>query len=146
MKDDRNLVHSLEHGYVIISYNCERKGIGFRVQGIVKTVYAHGVEEATFSSTVATSSASLPESFKSDECHKLVDQLISIRDKKDKARLIIIPRPNLDTKIALTAWDYIDKFDPSTDSASSGLSEKDIVRIEKFIDAHINQGPEKTSE
>lgn len=133
-KDDRNLVHSLEHGYVIMSYNCDRKGIGFRGQGIVKTVYAHGIEDAT-PSAEATPSASLPESFRSDECHKLVDQLISIYEKKGKIRLIVLPRPNLDSRIALTAWNYLDKFD-----------QFDASRIEKFIDAHLSQGPEKTME
>ena len=24
-KDDRNLVHSLEHGYIIMSYNCDKR-------------------------------------------------------------------------------------------------------------------------
>ncbi len=135
-KDDRNLVHSLEHGYVILSYNCERKGVGFKGQGIVKTVYAHGIEEeATTSSTVASSSAKLSESFKSEDCHKLVDQLISIYEKKGKTRLIVVPRPNLNTRIALTAWNYIDKFD-----------QFDVARIEKFIEVHINMGPEKTME
>ena len=124
-KDDRNLVHSLEHGYVIISYNCDKKG----------TVYAHGIEdEASSSSTEATSSA-LPTSFTSEDCHKLVDQLISIYEKKGKKKIIVVPRPNLDSRIALSAWTYLDKFDTF-----------DQVRIEKFIDAHRDQGPERTME
>lgn len=134
-KDDRNLVHSLEHGYVIMSYNCDKKVISIKYQ--VSRVFAHGIkeDEATSSSSVATSSASLSDSFRSDDCHKLVDQLISIYEKKGKLRLIVIPRPNLDSRIALTAWTYIDKSDHF-----------DQTRIEKFIDAHLNQGPEKTME
>lgn len=131
-KDDRNLVHSLEHGYVIVSYNCDHK-VTIK-KSLMTSVYAHGIEEATESSE-ATDSASLSGSFRSEECHKLVDQLISIYDKKGKIRLIVIPRPNLDSRIALTAWNYIDKFD-----------QFDQARIEKFIDAHLNQGPEKTME
>lgn len=127
-KDDRNLVHSLEHGYVIMSYNCDRK------ISLIPLVLAHGIEDAT-PSAEATPSASLPESFRSEECHKLVDQLISIYDKKGKTRLIVVPRPNLDARIALTAWQYIDKF-----------NEFDQNRIEKFIDAYLNMGPEKTME
>ncbi|OGE43235.1 hypothetical protein A3B45_00740 [Candidatus Daviesbacteria bacterium RIFCSPLOWO2_01_FULL_39_12] len=136
-KDDRNLVHSLEHGYVIMSYNCDYKGIGYSIQS---TVYAHGLEEeeASPSSDGATDSAEL-----SEDCHELVDQLISVYQKKGRIRLIVVPRPNLDSKIALTAWGRIDKFNPST---SSGLSASEIESIEKFIDAYLNQGPEKTKE
>ncbi len=134
-KDDRNLVHSLEHGYVILSYNCAKQVTSNKLQ-VTSLVYAHGIEEeGTPSSKVATSSANLPESFRSENCHKLVNQLISIYNKKGKTRLIVIPRPNLDTKIALTAWNYVDKLD-----------QFDLNRIERFIDAHLNQGPEKTME
>lgn len=126
-KDDRNLIHSLEHGYVIMSYNCDHKVTSNK--SLVTSVYAHGLEEET-SSSEATAPANLSES-----CHKLVDQLISIYEKKGKTRLIVLPRPNLDARIALTAWNYIDKFDSFDQS-----------RIEKFIDTHLNQGPEKTME
>ena len=88
-KDDRNLVHSLEHGYVIMSYNCDKLvSLPFGgPQFPVSKVYAHGIEEeATQSSEVATS-GQLSESFRSEECHKLVDQFISIYEKKGKTRL-----------------------------------------------------------
>lgn len=133
-KDDRNMVHSLEHGYVIMSYNCDKKAQSFKFMPNI--VYAHGLEEkATSSSSEATATANLSENFRSEDCHKLVDQLIAIYEKKGKTRLIVVPRPNLDARIALTAWIYIDKFDNF-----------DQTRIEKFIDAHLNQGPEKTME
>ena len=103
-KDDRNLVHSLEHGYVIMSYKCAEL---------------------------------------SEECKNRRDQLAKIYEKKKQRKLIVVPRVNLDTKFALTAWIYLDKFDPST---SSGLTVSEVERIEKFIDVHINQGPEKTME
>lgn len=132
-KDDRNLIHSLEHGYVIMSYNCEKKTSNLRWQ--MSNVYAHGIEEASPSGQESTSSAILSGAFRSDDCHKLVDQLISIYEKKGKKRLIVVPRPNMDVRIALTAWTYIDKF-----------NNFDATRIENFIDAHLNQGPEKTME
>ena len=169
-KDDRNLVHSLEHGYVIMSYNCDKQLTIDNAQWTKKkfsifnfqfsiNAYAHGIEEVATESaqTLATSSA-LPAAFSSEDCHKLVDQLIAVYEKRGKTRLIVVPRPNLDSRIALTAWNYIDKFNPSTshstlrdepsgsDSKSSGLTVSEIERIEKFIDAHLNQGPEKTME
>lgn len=135
-KEDPYLIHSLEHGYIIMSYNC-----GFKTT-LIPGVYAHGIEEnldapslATESASTATESAKLPDSFKSDDCHKLVDQLISIYEKKGKKKLIVVPRPSLDAKIALTAWTYLDKFNSFDQS-----------RIEKFIDAHHNKGPEQTME
>lgn len=101
-KDDRNLVHSLEHGYVTLHYKCLE----------------------------ATASASLPE-----DCTGRKDTLAKIYEKKGKSKLIVLPRPDLETNFALTAWNYLDKFDSF-----------DASRIEKFIDAHLNQGPEKTME
>lgn len=128
---DGNLVHSLEHGYVILSYNCDR----FQA-GLIRPALAHGIEEeATGSAIVATGSATLSDKFKSDKCHKLVDELIAIYEQKGKKKLIITPRPGLDAKIALTAWGRIDKFE--------SFDEK---RIETFIDKLRDHGPEKTME
>lgn len=135
-KDDGNLVHSLEHGYVIMSYNCAKQLTIDNGQLFSINAYAHGIEEeASQSAQESSSSAVLSDEFKSEDCHKLVDQLISIYEKKGKIRLIVVPRPDMDFRIALTAWQFIDKF-----------NEFDQVRIEKFIEAHINQGPEKTME
>lgn len=131
-RDDRNLVHSMEHGYIIISYNCDKQLTSNK--SLVTSVYAHGIEEASESSE-ATNSSQLSAAFRSEQCHKLVDQLISIYEKKNKKKIVIAPKPSLDTGIALTAWSYIDKFD-----------DFDAARIEKFIDAHRDMGPEKTME
>lgn len=135
-KDDGNLIHSMEHGYVIMHYNCKKQVTGYpstwfgagRVQG---TVYAHGIEEEESSPSAESS----PSGTLSEDCHKLVDQLIAVYEKKGKRKLIIVPRPQMNTKIALTAWSYIDKLD--------SFDEK---RIESFIDAYRNQGPERTAE
>lgn len=138
-QDDRNLTHSLEHGYIIMSYNC-----GFKM-GWIKTTFAHGLEEESEATSFAesTSSASLSPEFSTDDCHKLVDQLIEIFDAKGKSRLIITPRPNLDARVALTAWRRLEKWNPSI---SQAFTEDDKNRIEKFIDSFRNQGPEKTME
>ncbi len=131
-KDDRNLVHSLEHGYVIMSYNCDEK------ISLIPQAFA----QESSQSAESTSSSGLSSEFQSEDCKKLVEQLTGILDKKGKKKLIVIPRPNMDSRVALTAWTYLDKFDPST----SGLNQTDIDRIEKFIDSHLNQGPELTVE
>ncbi len=133
VKDDGYLIHSLEHGYVILSYNCDHKEVSF---DLVSTAYAHEEEgEASISASLATSSAQLSENFNNPSCQDLVGELTEIYNKKGAKRIIVIPRPNLDTRIALTAWNYIDKFDVF-----------DKARIEKFIDTHLNQGPERTQE
>lgn len=92
---DGNLIHSLEHGYVIMSYNCSE----------------------------------------GDECEKLKNNLKSVYEKKGQNKLIVVPRPNLDSLIALTAWNRIQK-----------LQEYDEQAIVNFIDSFRNRGPEKTME
>ncbi len=94
---DEELVHSLEHGYVIISYNC----------------------------------STLPEG----DCKNLKDRLKTLAERQRLWKLIVVPRPNLDTQIALTAWRRIDK-----------LNSLDEDRIVRFIDAWRDTGPEKTVE
>lgn len=105
-KDDRNLVHSLEHGYIIMHYKCNLDQM----------------------KSEASESASV------EECKIRKDQLAKIYEKKGKHKLIVVPR-SMDTNYALTAWTYLDKF-----------NDFDEQRIIKFIDVHIDQGPERTME
>lgn len=92
---DETLGHNLEHGYVIISYNCARlEGIG---------------------------------------CDELKANLKNLFELKRGWKIIVVPRPSLDTGIALTAWEVIDKFNTYDQS-----------RIEDFIARFRDQGPEKT--
>ncbi len=60
-------------------------------------------------------------------CPELVDQLGNITRRARRA--VMSPYPDMDTQIALTAWNYIDKFD-----------EFDEQRIEDFINAHLDSG------
>ncbi|EKD90809.1 MAG: hypothetical protein ACD_30C00089G0007 [uncultured bacterium] len=124
-QDDGHLIHSLEHGYVIISYNC----------AFGKSSSPLGPLEKKTNTEDSTQSAMLTSDFTSDECNELVKNLTSIYDGKGKRKLILVPRPQLDSKIALTSWRYIDKF-----------NDFDKARIEKFIDAHRDHGPEQTME
>lgn len=148
---DGYLIHSLEHGYIVISYNCEENN----ALGLVKSVYAHEepTEESTDSGQLLmhmnleakegmsyfTSENSpeveieLPGSFQSESCRVLVSRLEPFLEKTQ--RLIIVPRVDLDSKIALTAWGRILK-----------LGGPENETIEDFIKAYHNRGPEATVE
>ena len=64
-------------------------------------------------------------------CEDLVKQLVSVGDRFDN--IILAPYPNMDTRIALTAWGFLDKFE-----------DFDEGRILDFIKGHIDKGPERT--
>lgn len=138
---DGYLIHSLEHGYVVISYNCGKKATSSAEMPYPKgSPFALLIKpqggNATFftpNSGMPPKVAALPAEFNSPECKKLTGALAGFLNKYD--RVIITPRPNLDTEIALTAWNKIDKF--------NGFKQE---RIANFIAAFENQGPEKTME
>jgi hypothetical protein len=148
---DGYLIHSLEHGYIIIWYDCSKVPSG----SLIKTAYAHDepAQESTDSGQllmhmkVAPSGTmswftpqdppetevELPESFKTDSCKNLVSELSEFT--KVAQRVIVVPRLNLDKMIALTAWGRIEKLDSV-----------DGERIKVFIKAFHNKGPEQTPE
>ncbi len=164
-QSEGELIHSLEHGYVIISYNCNvhlSKIFNFQFS-IFNSVYAHDEEGSPAIDGVNPNSpqstdpsgktgpyiegrgfypegkfpfeASGSAVNEGDGCKTLVKQLTEVANKKKLWKLIVVPRPNLETTIALTAWNYIDRFDAF-----------DAGRIERFVDYHRDQGPEKTME
>ena len=148
---DGYLLHSMEHGYVVIWYDCSKVPSG----GLIRPVYAHDepAKESTDSGELlmhmkATPQGDmswftpenppeveveLPESFKSESCKNLASQLSELT--KVAKRVIVVPRQNLDTVVALTAWGRVDKLDSV-----------DKERIEAFIKAYHNRGPEQTVE
>ena len=93
---DGYLVHSLEHGYVIISYNVE------------------GMSE--------------------QESLELVTRLSEIAEGERLWKLIVVPRPGMEHRIALTAWQRIDS-----------MARVDARRIRRFISAWRDRGPETTA-
>lgn len=145
------LIHSMEHGYVVIWYDCSK----ISSSGLIPTVSAHDEpgEESTDSGELLMHmkvqptqemswftpenppevEVELPDSFKSDSCKALVSELSGFT--KVAQRVIVVPKLNLDTTIALTAWGRIDKMDSL-----------DRARIEEFIKAFHNRGPEQTQE
>lgn len=143
---DGYLIHSLEHGYIVISYNC-----GGEIQNAVATESAKPLTQMKVGGAGAMSffgptnappaEVELSGEFGSDECKKLVNDLSSFVN--DNPRVIIVPRPGMDARIALTAWTRLDTLDPSADS---GLSATDRESVKNFIDSYHNKGPEKTTE
>ena len=56
------------------------------------------------------------------------DLILKLREiALNSSKVIMFPYPGMDTRIALTAWTYIDRFD-----------EFDEDRITQFIDAHVS--------
>ncbi len=167
-QSEGELIHSLEHGYVIISYNCnihlgvdsktirqrddkESFLLSYSLRILRSPVYAHeepsSAEATAGEGSGATPSAEFADPMvatgsavnDSDACKALINQLKELAQRKRLWKLIVVPRPQLDTTLALTAWGYIDKFDPDP----IGI---DAARIERFIDYHRDHGPEKTME
>ncbi len=135
-RDDRNLLHSLEHGYIIMNYNCDIQPTGFNLIPNAIAQSGRPMQVASESAEAnASAAATLSDNFQSASCQELVTDLTSVYDARGQTRLIVVPRPNMDSKIILTAWRYMEKMDNF-----------DKDKINAFISGHINQGPEKTME
>lgn len=131
---DGKLVHSLEHGYIIISYNCDYPKKSFLKDF---AVFAHedNIEATPSSSSATQPHLDLSQWTQDKNCQELVAKLTDLAKKMRVWKLILVPRPSLDERIALTAWARIDKF--------NSFDEKRIV---DFINAFRDHGPEKTME
>jgi hypothetical protein len=67
-------------------------------------------------------------------CEELITKLKDITQrlmKKDK-KVVLTPNEKIDSKIAVTAWGWLDK-----------MEDVDEERIRKFFSDHINRGPER---
>lgn len=149
-REDGSTVHSLEHGYVIINYNCEQK-LGFNLN-LISEAHAHSeVPESTDSAenlddkgrTAMTQGsqgvaivklANMPEPFRDGNCNGLKDQLKKVYDS-NQHKLIVQPRIGMDSPIILTAWGRFLK-----------LNSVDGKQIKEFLSAFRDKGPESTVE
>lgn len=130
-RPDGNLVHSIEHGYIIIWYDCEVKS-----SGLIPTAYAQGLNMTQGSE--GSSSAKLedlPEAFRNGSCDSLKNDLKDVYQNLGPHKLIVMPHPGMDSRIVLTAWGRIEK-----------LNSVDRDKIKAFIDAFRDNGPEQTNE
>lgn len=148
-RDDGSIVHSLEHGYIVINYDCERPLAFFN---LISTTYAH--EESTESGTVnegidtqgssamtggsegipSKRSENMPEAFRNGRCDNLKNKLRDFYNS-NQHKLIIQPREKMDAPIILTAWGRMLK-----------LNNFDENQIKEFYKALKDQGPERTVE
>lgn len=138
---DGHLIHSLEHGYVNIAYNCGDKASASATltyeKGAPLTTITPPTENTmsffTPSNNVPAKAGDLPKQFSTDSCKQLVASLTGLLNSYD--RITIVPRTNMNTTIAVSAWGKQIKMDSL-----------DLERIKGFIDAYQYQGPEKTIE
>jgi hypothetical protein len=149
---DGYYIHSMEHGYIVIWYDCTKSLVQTRS---LSTVFAHD-EPAKESSDSGqflmhmkvqpTGTMSwftpdnppeveieLPEDFSADSCKNLIGELTKFTEIAE--RVILAPRVGMDSPIALTAWGRIQKLDNINDK-----------QITEFIKSFHNKGPEVTTE
>jgi len=123
-QDKYKLIHSLEHGYVVVHYNC---AIALSPQPSALSVSAH--EDEGDLDGDSTPSAS----FKAD-C-SLAQVLADWGKKMELKKLIVQVNPTVDKPIVLVAWGRILKMDSFDEKLA-----------EKFVKAFRNKGPEATME
>ncbi|MBI4157651.1 DUF3105 domain-containing protein [Candidatus Woesebacteria bacterium] len=153
---DGYFIHSMEHGYVIIWYDCNKlvqtSGLRFYKEALAhedeafedSTESGKPLMHMTAQVRAGTSwitpqnqpevEVEFPESFKTDSCKYLVNQLFPEFTKVAR-KVIVVPKQGMETPIALTAWERILK-----------LQNVDKGAIINFIKAFHNRGPEQTME
>lgn len=134
---DGYLIHSLEHGYINISYNCDKlpdaKAPFTKVDRKLLSQLPKDKSEQYMIAGSEPTVIKLSPNFSLSSCKTLVDGLVKYL--KVEHRVILVPRPDMESVIALTAWGRIDAMNSIDDG-----------RIKGFIHAYHNHGPEQTME
>ena len=97
---DENLVHNLEHGYVVIWYNCD--------------------------TLVEAQCAELKGSVEA-----IIDRARPVVITTGAKKIVAVPRPNMDARVALTSWGRLHK-----------LATFDETQILAFVNDFRNKAPE----
>ncbi len=131
-QDKYKLIHSLEHGYVVVHYNCalpisKSEFLNPKQFSMIQIAKAH--EDEGDADGDSTPSAT----FKAD-C-SLAQTLADWAKKMGLKKLIVQPNPAIDKPMILVAWDRVLRMD-----------KWDAVEAEKFVKAFRNRGPEATIE
>ncbi len=133
-RSDGNLVHSMEHGYIIFWYDCDQKLTANSWQ-LADTVYAQQAMTAGAEGTPSAMLKDMPKAFSNGSCDNLKTKLKALYEKFGMHKLIVMPRVGMDSPLILTAWGRMEK-----------LKIVDEGKIKAFINAFRDAGPEQTSE
>ncbi len=132
-RPDPNLVHSMEHGYIIVWYDCTKKFSIFNFQFSINA-YAQANMTQGSEGTPSAKLSDMPKAFSDGSCDQLKSDLKSLY-RGNQHKLIIMPRVGMDSPIILTAWGRMEK-----------LAFVDQAKIKEFINAFRDNGPEQTNE
>ena len=138
-RHDGNLVHSLEHGYIIIWYDCTKRISSFNPRRggelfQISNVYAQTPMTQGSEGSPSAKLADMPKQFSDGSCDELRNQLRNYYEK-DTHKMIVMPRVGLDSPVVLTAWGRMLK-----------LNSFDQPKIKEFVAAFRDNGPEYTNE
>lgn len=137
---DGYLVHSLEHGYIIFWYDCEKKlaiSNQYKELSLVSTTYAQGIPMATAGNEGSPSASltEMPKGFRDGSCNNLVTKLRGFYNEFGQHKLIVVPRVGMAHPLVLTAW-----------GRSLSLDKIDKDQVKRFIQFYRDHGPEATNE
>ncbi len=80
-------------------------------------------------------------SYRPDASPEIIKQLENFYSFGKK--IVVEPRKENDRLIAIAAWNWLDKFDPTS---GDSLNDAELNRIGDFIGTYINQGPEPNAQ